>query len=129
MTHDTLHSNTGMTALEAVVAVALVGAFLGLAVVQQRQVIRRAKELVLAAELKNLRASLVFFEAARRRRPASLEELLSGATERMRAGGGRPSARVLASPIGQDTDAFGNLYTYDASSGTIRSQTKGYESW
>jgi hypothetical protein len=98
-------------------------------VVQQRQVIRRSKELALAAELKNLRASLVFFEAVRKRRPVSLEELLAGATARVRVGGGRLRVPAPASPSGQDTDAFGNLYTYDAHSGAIRSQTKGYESW
>jgi hypothetical protein len=118
-----------MTAFEVTVTVALLMAFLGIAAVQQRQVIRRARELALEAELKNLRASLVFFEAARRRRPASLEELQASATERVRAGGGHPGARASDSLSGQDTDAFGNLYAYDALTGTIRSRTRGYESW
>jgi hypothetical protein len=108
----------GVTALEATIVVILLGAALGVASVYQRQVIRRAKEVALAAELKNLRASLVFFEAVRKRRPDSLEELVADAKR-----------RGQSASAGQGADVFGNIYVYDAKTGTIRSGTQGYESW
>ena len=116
----------GVTALEAAIVVALIGGFLGASVVYHRRLVVRAKEIALEAELRNLRASLAFFEAMHNgNHPASLEELRQDAMSRIRS---VASTGVWPEPDAM-ADAFGKPYAYDPKTGTIQSQTKGYESW
>ena len=113
------HGVRGISAVEAAIVVALVGGFLGAATVYHRQLLVRTKELALTAELRNLRASLMFFEDVHQRRPASLEELVEEMTRRLRIRGGSEAV----------VDVFGHAYAYNFTSGQIHSQTSGYETW
>ena len=119
----------GISAFEAMIVVALIGGFLGTAAAYQRRLLVRAKELALAAELRNLRASLSFFESVYHRRPASLEELVSDAMRRVRVGGGHWERDDDPARAGTIVDIFHHPYAYDPVAGTIRSRTQGYESW
>jgi hypothetical protein len=132
MSRDIWHlprERSGMTALEAVVTVALIGAFLGVSTTYHHRMLIRAKELALAAELRNLRASLSFFEAVHHRYPTSLEELISDTGKRVQGRGGRPIVLRDQRGGGQMVDVFGGPYAYDHQTGAIRSRTKGYEFW
>ena len=111
-----------MTAFEAVVAVALVGGAASAALAYQGQLLRRAKELALTADLQSLRASLEFFQARHGRYPSTLDDLLAEPIGAMR------DRRWSLRDRGQQrVDAFGNSYYYDAQHGTVRSGTRGYE--
>ena len=116
-----------MTALEAVVAVALIGSCLGTAAVYQTQIVHRARVLALQADLRSLRAGIEFFQATHGRHPATLEEVLVEPIGHV--AGGRAGAWSLQGWGQQRVDAFGNPYYYDAVQGAVHSGTHGYEAW
>ena len=117
----------GMTALEAVIAVALLGGFVGAVTMYHAQLIRRAKGLALRADLQSLRASIEFFRATHGRYPGTLEEML---VEPIGGVAGRPAGGWSLQDRGQQrVDAFGNPYYYDTTQGTVNSGTRGYETW
>ena len=114
-----------MTAFEAVVAVALVGTAAASALAYQAQILRRAREVALTADLQSLRVGVEFFRATRGRYPAGLDELLA---EPIGASRGRAGRSWSLQERGQQrVDAFGNPYYYDAKTGTVRSGTRGYK--
>jgi type II secretory pathway pseudopilin PulG len=115
-----------MTALEVVITVALIGAFLGIAVVQQRQMIRRARELALKADLQCLRAGIEFFRARRGRLPLRLDEVIVEPIGRAKFSA---EWRPLRQPDGTPLDAFGRPYRYDPATGTVSSMAPDYERW
>ena len=118
----------GVTAFEAVIVLALIGAFVGVAASYQRRVVVRVKELALKADLQCLRAGIVFFEATRGRRPAALAEVLAQPIGDAARG---PQQRWGAlGRLGQGmADPFGHSYRYDLTRGTVSSTTVGYEAW
>ena len=121
----TLRGRSGMTALEAIVAVALISGCLGAAAVYQTQVIQHARALALRADLQSLRAAIAFFQATHGRYPATLEEVLIEPLGGVRHG--QAAAWSLQDRGQQRVDAFGNPYYYDARQGVVHSMTRGYE--
>ena len=116
-----------MTALEAVIAVALIGGFVCAVTTYHAQLIRRAKDLALRADLQSLRASIEFFHATHGRYPRTLEEML---VEPIGGVVGRPAGGWSLQDRGQQrVDAFGNPYYYDAVQGAVNSGTRGHETW
>lgn len=116
-----------MTALEAVVAVAVIGGALGAAAAYQIQMVGRAKALALRADLQCLRAAVEFFHATRGRYPVTLEEMLTEPLGGVR--GERVRVRSLRELGQQRVDAFGNPYYYSAVEGVVRSTTPDHETW
>ena len=121
-----LQHSVGVTAIEAAIVVALIGGFLGAATVYQRQLIRRARELALRAELQSLRASVSFFEATRHRLPATLDEIVGEPIGRARFG---PAFAPRRDAQGRVVDVFGSPYRYDRGQGSVATQTAGYDTW
>ncbi len=117
----------GMSALEACLAVALLGAFLGVSLAYHRQVLRRSREFVLEADLRNLRASVAFFEAMHYRLPETLEELRTQPIGRVRVEQGSATWGPFRDLSHALLDPFGNPYRYDATTGGVSSITRGYE--
>ena len=117
----------GMSALEACLAVALLGAFLGVSLAYHRQALMRARELVLEADLRNLRASVTFLEAMRHRLPATLEELRTQPIGRVRIEPGSATWGPFRDLGHALVDPFGNPYRYDATTGRVSSATREYE--
>ena len=118
----------GVTAFEAVIVLALIGAFVGVAVSYHRRMVVRAKELVLKADLRCLRAGLAFFEATRGRQPATLAEML---VEPIGDAAHGPQQRwgTLGHLTQAMVDPFGHPYRYEAAQGIVHSTTVGYEAW
>ena len=109
--------------MEAALVAALVGAGLLAALGASRAAVRRGREVALVAELKTLRAGIVWYEAAYRQRPASLEVLVQARMQRMRED--RPPAVGARGLV----DTFGHAYAYDPGTGAVHSTTPGYETW
>ena len=118
-----------VTAFEAVVVVAIILGCVGSAAVYHRQVLKRGKELVLKAELQNLRASIAFFEATKGRRPQNLEEVLAQPLGHLRVVGSQRQWVSVRGGSQSPVDPFGHPYRYDAKAGTAASQSAGYETW
>lgn len=116
----------GVTAVEAAIAVVLIGTFVGVAVGYQRHMLRQTKELALRADLQSVRASISFFEARRSRWPATLDELLAAPLGRVRGSQGFAPHRNEQS---QFVDVFGSPYAYEPTTGVVSSTTPGYEAW
>lgn len=118
-----MSSTRGVTALEAAIAVLVVGGGLLAASGYCRDAIRRSREVALAAELKNLRAGVMWYEAKHHERPLTLDAMIRSAMERMH--GDRPWVMER----GPARDTFGSPYRYDPATGAVRSTTPGYETW
>ena len=117
-----------VTALEAVLAVGLIGACLGVATAYHRVMLRRVRALVLRAQLRSFRAKLAFLDGLGAHRPVSLEALVRDDMPRVRLGGGG-WGDVEATGTESLVDPFGIAYAYDPKAGTVRSGSRGYEAW
>ena len=118
----------GVTAVEAAIVVGLIGAFLGVASVYHAHLLTQAKELALKADLQSLWAGLAFFQARRGRHPETLEELVVQPIGQVR-GSGSQGVWSLQDRGQQLVDSFRNPYSYEPTTGTVRSTTRGYETW
>ena len=123
------HSKRGVTAIEMAVAVAVLGGFFVVALMSHRQTLRRARELALEAELRNLRAGVVFFESTHGRRPATLEELRTQPIGRVRMGKESSTWGPFRDVSQALTDPFGHPYRYEPATGAVASATPGCETW
>ena len=116
----------GVTGVEAAIVTGLIGAFLGVAVLYEHQVLRQARELALQADLQSLRAGIKFFEAQRGHLPRALDDALVQPFGALSARGGGSSPRNRAGAL---VDAFEHPYRYDARTGEVISTTPGYQEW
>ena len=119
----------GVTAIEMVVAVTIFGVFLVVALSHHHQMVRRARELVLEAELRNLRANVAFFESMQGRRPATLEELRTQPIGRVKAGRESSTWGPFRDAAHELEDPFGHPYRYEPMTGVVSSTSPGYETW
>ena len=112
--------------MEAAIAVALIGAFLGASTVYHVRFLRRAKELALRADLQSLRAGVDFFQAKRGRLPETLGEVLAEPI-----GSVKLSGKWLppTDDHGALVDPFRQPYRYERGTGVVASTTQGYETW
>ena len=116
----------GMTAVEAAIVVALIGAFLGAATVYHVRLLHRAKELALRADLQSLRASVDFFQARRGRLPETLEAVFAEPIGSLKLSGNWLPPRDERGAL---VDPFRRPYRYEPKGGMVTSTTPGYETW
>ena len=119
--------------LELCICVFLIGLFIVLGIGIYRYFLIQAKEIVLQAELKNLRAVITFYYAIHKKYPEDLKEMKEKGYIEF-----SPESRVVrreylklltADKEGYPLDPFGNRYLYDKKTGEVMSGTKGYEKW
>lgn len=134
-----LRSDEGRSVFEALLVAALVAVFVLIAADRYYSSIKSVKETALLVEMSNIRSSLNYYLMFNGKPPISLKEMvekgmdaskrgIEGADYRIVIAGKYVETMTLDSD-GYPVDPFGNRYSYDASSGMIRSSTRGYEKW
>jgi type II secretory pathway pseudopilin PulG len=133
-------SAKGLTILETLITLCIIGVLTGVVIVKYRQVTQAAKETALKAGLVNIRMSVTLFKMLNNRNPDSLKEMV----EKKVMLPARIGPDKYTDPIflkesylmeyatdkeGNIIDAFDNPFTYDAAKGEVRTTTKGYEAW
>lgn len=129
----------GITLVEALISLCLIGVLFGVVILKYRQVARAAQESALKAELVNIRTSIKLFKMFNQRNPDSLREMmdkkvfLPGRIDSGRFSDSIYEQRYLLQNAldadGNKVDAFGNRFVYDRAIGEVRTSTKGYENW
>jgi len=129
----------GLTVIDAVITVCLIGLLFGIVVPKYRRVAHEAQEAALQSELANIRASIKLFKMLIGRNPGSLREMVEKEILLpARTGSDDFSRSVFAKKYlmphavddeGNILDAFGNPFQYDLPRGVVRATTGGYESW
>jgi competence protein ComGC len=133
-------SAQGLTVIDALIALLLIGILIGVVIPKYRQVAREAQESAIKAELVNIRSSINLFKMLNSRYPRSLNELI----EKKVMLPGRIGSEPYNDPLflkktyliphaidekGNVLDPFGNTFVYDPIGGEVKSSTKGYETW
>ncbi|HAO93546.1 MAG: hypothetical protein A2X93_09625 [Deltaproteobacteria bacterium GWC2_56_8] len=134
-----LRSVEGRSAIEALLVAVLVAVFVLIAVDRYYSSVRTVKETALLVEMSNLRSALSYYLMFNEKLPISLKEMVDRGVDASKRGIEGADYRIVISgkyvetmtldPEGFPVDPFGNRYNYDASSGMIRSSTRGYERW
>jgi Tfp pilus assembly protein PilE len=128
----------GLTIVDAVITLCLIGILFGVVVPKYQRVAREAQESALRTELTNIRTSIRLFIMLNGRKPASLKEMMEKKVMLpARIGGGYTGSIFKESYLmknavdadGNKVDAYGNAFLYDSMRGEVRSSTKGYENW
>lgn len=130
---------TGLTALEAIITLCLIGILIGVVIPKYQRLALEAQETALRSELVNIRMSIRLFRLSIGRNPAGLDELME--KEVMlpaRVGSDAFTGSIFKHKYlmhnavdeeGNILDAFGNRFQYDPKTGEVRTTTKGYEKW
>ncbi len=133
-------SAKGLTILDTLITLCIIGVLTGVVIVKYRQVSQAAQEAALKTALVNIRTSITLFKMLNDRNPLSLQEMI-GEKVMLPA---RIGANYYAGPIflkkeylmeyavdknGNIIDAFGNPFYYDPVKGEVTTTTKGYEKW
>lgn len=134
-----LKDDQGLTMLDTVITLCLIGILVGIVIPKYRHVARVAQETALKAELSNIRTSIRLFKMLNNRNPDSLRELMEKKVMLPGRIGGAPysgsffkQAYLLKNAMddeGHKVDSFGNVFIYDKATGEVRSTTKGFEGW
>jgi len=130
----------GLTIVDAVITLCLIGVLIGVAIPKYNRVASEAQEAALKMGLTNIRTSIRLFRMLNERNPRSLKELIENDVLFPARIGKEPSAgpifldekylvKQAQDAEGYLVDAFGNRYAYDPVRGEVRASTKGYESW
>ncbi len=129
----------GLTILDTVITLCLIGILIGFVIPKYQQVARAAQEAALKAELSNIRQSIMLFKMLNGRNPASLQEMMEKKVLLPARTGSAPGSGsffedryLLKNALdaeGHKLDAFGNPFYYDGSRGEVRSTTQGFETW
>ena len=129
----------GMTVIEAVIALCVIGALIGVVILKYQRVAKEARETAVKAELVNIRTSIQLFKMLNGRNPESLNEMIEknvmlpariGAD--IYTGSFFKQKYLMANAVdakGNLLDAFGNPFTYDPNGGEVKSSTKGCDIW
>lgn len=119
--------------LELCIVVFLIGCFIVMGIGIYCHFLKRAKEVVLQTELKNMRAVIAFYYGIYHRYPEDLREIkergyidFSGKPPLFKK---RQLELLIVDKEGYPVDPFGNRYLYDKERGCVTSQTRGYERW
>ncbi len=130
----------GLTILDTVITLCLIGILIGVVIPKYRHVARAAQESAIKAALVNIRTSIKLFKMLNGRNPQSLKEMI----EKKIMLPARVGSDKYTGPIflkesylmeyavdteGNIIDAFGNPFIYNTSKGEVRTTTKGYETW
>jgi competence protein ComGC len=128
----------GLTVVDAVITLCLVGILIGVVIPKYQRVAREAQEAALKTELSNIRLSITLFRMLNGRNPASLKELIEKKVMLPARIGGVYSGSIFRESYlmknavdaeGNKVDAYGNPFIYDSTRGEVKSSTKGYENW
>jgi len=129
----------GMTVVEAVIALCVIGLLTGVVISKYQRTVKAARESAVKAELANVRTSIQLFRMLNGRNPKSLTELIEkNVMLPARVGADQYSGsffkqKYLTANIvdkkGNMLDAFGNYFCYDPVRGEVRSSTKGCDIW
>ena len=130
----------GLTVIDALVSLCLIGILIGVVIPQYQRVAREAQEAALKMGLTNIRTSIRLFRMLNERNPRSLKELIEDDVLFPARSGKKPDSgsifldekylvKQAQDAEGHLVDAFGNRYAYDPVRGEVRTSTKGYESW
>ncbi|OGQ23383.1 MAG: hypothetical protein A3I05_05470 [Deltaproteobacteria bacterium RIFCSPLOWO2_02_FULL_44_10] len=117
-------SHLELTIIVIVVGLAVV---LGIGLYQKRSEAQSARQLM--RELSTFRSALALYKTMNHENPLRLENLIEKDYD---FGDGKRRRFLDALPpikAGEVLDPFGTPYTYDATSGWIKSKTEGYEKW
>jgi len=129
----------GLTIIDAIITLCLIGILLGIVIPKYRQVARSAQEVALKTGLSNIRTSITLFNMLNKRNPKTLRELVE--TDVMlpsRIGKDPYTGSIFKQKYltqqsmdasGNIIDSFGNPFAYDALQGDVKTTTKGYEAW
>lgn len=134
-----LRSNEGRSIFEALLVAVLVAVFVIIAVDRYYSSIKSVKETAMLVEMSNLRSALSYYLMFNGKPPISLKEIVEKGVDASRKGiegadyriviAGKYVETMTLDAEGYPVDPFGNRYSYDASTGMIRSSTRGYEKW
>ncbi len=134
-----LRSDEGRTIFEALLVAVLVAVFVLIAVDRYYSSIKSVKETAMLVEMSNIRSSLNYYLMFDGKPPITLKEIVEKGIEASRKGiegadyriviAGKYVETMTLDSEGYPVDPFGNRYSYDASTGMIRSSTRGYERW
>jgi competence protein ComGC len=130
----------GLTIIDAVITLCLIGILIGVVIPQYHRVAREAREVALKMGLTNIRTSIRLFRMLNERNPRSLRELIENDLLLPARRGKDPFAGAIfldekylekqaQDAEGHLVDAFGNRYAYDPVRGEVKASTKGYENW
>lgn len=126
-------NDNSFSTLELCICVFLIGLAILAAIGIYHHFLIQAKEIVLQAELKNLRAVIIFYYGSHGKFPEDLQEMRQKGYIEF-----SPESAVVrkahlqllsADKEGYPLDPFGNRYVYDKNAGDVISGTKGYEKW
>lgn len=134
-----MRSNEGRSIFEALLVAVLVAVFVLIAVDRYYSSIKSVKETAMLVEMSNLRSALSYYLMFNGKPPISLKEIVEKGVDASRKGiegadyriviAGKYVETMTLDAEGYPVDPFGNRYSYDASTGMIRSSTRGYEKW
>jgi type II secretory pathway pseudopilin PulG len=130
----------GLTIIDAVITLSLIGILIGVVIPQFQRVAHEAQEAALKMGLANIRSSIRLYRVLNDRNPKSLNELIENDVLLPVRRGTDPSLgpifldekyliRQAQDAEGCLVDAFGNRYAYDSVRGEVKASTKGYERW
>jgi Tfp pilus assembly protein PilE len=123
----------GGWALETLFICVLVGILMGILIPSHQRISLEAKEIILKANLLNIRKSIELYHALHARYPDNLRVLVRESykipvEEDTFLSGEYLSAQALG-PNGNLLDPFGMQYRYENKGGSVHSAGQGYETW
>jgi competence protein ComGC len=129
----------GLTVLDAVITLVMIGLLIGVLIPALQRVAREAQETAIRAELVNIRIAISLFKTMNGRNPASLKELVekdfmlpARIGSDSFSGSFFKQKYLMSNAVdakGNIIDSFENPFFYDPKSGKVRSTTEGYERW
>lgn len=129
----------GLTVVDAIITVCLIGLLFGIVVPKYRRVAHAAQEAALRAELANIRSSIRLFRRLNGRSPESLREMVEKKVilpaqigSGVYTGSIFDEAYLMPHAVDEEgniLDAFGNTFQYDLVRGEVKTTTRGYEHW
>ncbi len=129
----------GLTIVEALIALGLIGILIGVVIPKYRELARKAQEVALKTALTNIRTSISLYKMLNKKNPQSLRELIEkDVMLPARIGKDPYSGSIFKQKYltqqsldakGNIVDPFGEPFTYDPIQGKVRTTTKRYETW
>lgn len=134
-----LANERGKTVYEALLVAMLVGIFMFVGISRYISGVKAVREVALRAELLNLRNAVNLYVMLNKKLPASLKVLLKEKAVIPKSNiEGRDYTIMLIGNFvesmtvdddGYPLDPFHNRYSYNPTTGRVKTSTKGYEAW
>jgi competence protein ComGC len=133
-------SEKGLTVLDAVITLCLIGILIGVVIPYYQRLAVDAQKVALKTGLANIRTSIRLFRILNNRNPVNLKELVEKKAMLPARGGPDKYTGSLflkesflmefaVDRNGNIIDAFGNPFDYDTVKGEVKATTKGFENW